>query len=266
MLDAICEVMSVAIEGGQNEKLGEEDVRIGEQEASIQVQLRLSGLESHRAKDKKHILLSWNSGNQSDSSECSKELIQAVRRSDFPLCTLLPANRGVLEWDPKLPRDKLESHPFLDSLSKKADRWRSLALRLGLMYPRMDDEARPFRRIWKALKRHFPSFPEPVDVKELLLYFKTPDGKVPLYRLSDGQRALLLILGELAYRNPEDGVVLIDEPEQHLHPAWTQPLQLALRELFPSTQFLYTTHAPLWAHAIRQRHILGAAEALIKNA
>nr|GEU28428.1 hypothetical protein [Tanacetum cinerariifolium] len=45
------------------------------------------------------------------------------------------------------------------------------------------------------------------------------------------------------------GVVLIDEIEAHLHPAWQRDIPVWLKEHFPNIQFLVTTHSPLVAQA-----------------
>ncbi len=45
------------------------------------------------------------------------------------------------------------------------------------------------------------------------------------------------------------GVVLIDEIEAHLHPAWQTDIPEWLKQHFPNVQFLVTTHSPLVAQA-----------------
>jgi len=40
-------------------------------------------------------------------------------------------------------------------------------------------------------------------------------------------------------------IVLIDEIDAHLHPAWQQTLVSRLSRLFPNIQFIATTHSPL---------------------
>ncbi len=40
-----------------------------------------------------------------------------------------------------------------------------------------------------------------------------------------------------------DGLVLIDEPEQHLHPQWQGRVLRALRTLVPTSQVIVATHA-----------------------
>ena len=76
-------------------------------------------------------------------------------------------------------------------------------------------------------------------------------------QLSDGQRNMLGMVADMAYRaatlNPhlgEDaalktpGVVLIDELDLHLHPAWQRRIVGDLRRAFPRVQFIATTHSP----------------------
>ena len=45
--------------------------------------------------------------------------------------------------------------------------------------------------------------------------------------------------------NTMDGIVLIDEIEQHLHPRWQSNIIQLLRESFPNVQFIASTHSPL---------------------
>ncbi|WP_413165311.1 AAA family ATPase [Capilliphycus salinus ALCB114379] len=74
-------------------------------------------------------------------------------------------------------------------------------------------------------------------------------------RLSDGEKSLLAMAGDLARRLaisqpsralPLEGsaVVLIDEIEQHLHPSWQRRILQLLTQTFPKCQFIVTTHSP----------------------
>lgn len=82
-------------------------------------------------------------------------------------------------------------------------------------------------------------------------------GEWTLYvdQLSDGEKCLLAMVGDLARRlamaNPfaDDplkggGVVLIDEIELHLYPAWQRHIVPALEKTFPNCQFIVSTHSP----------------------
>ena len=75
--------------------------------------------------------------------------------------------------------------------------------------------------------------------------------------LSDGVRALVSLVADLAWRctklNPQfgysapaktPGIVMIDEVDLHLHPAWQQTILPRLIEKFPRIQFIVTTHSP----------------------
>jgi hypothetical protein len=74
-------------------------------------------------------------------------------------------------------------------------------------------------------------------------------------QLSDGEKLLLALTADLARRlaiayaehgDPLKGeaVVLIDEIELHLHPAWQRRVLSSLQRTFPSCQFIVTTHSP----------------------
>ena len=80
---------------------------------------------------------------------------------------------------------------------------------------------------------------------------------LPLHLLSDGIRTILNLVADIAYRmavlNPgllkevlqkTSGVVLIDEIDMHLHPAWQKHILKDLCRVFPKVQFIVTTHAP----------------------
>jgi len=45
------------------------------------------------------------------------------------------------------------------------------------------------------------------------------------------------------------GVVLVDEMELHLHPAWQQKIGYWLKAHFPNIQFIVTTHSPFICQA-----------------
>ncbi len=66
---------------------------------------------------------------------------------------------------------------------------------------------------------------------------------VPIDRLSSGQIALLTFAGALLFRDEPLDVLLIDEPEQHLHAEWHFHLLGALRRLSPRTQLIVGTHS-----------------------
>lgn len=89
-------------------------------------------------------------------------------------------------------------------------------------------------------------------------------GPVPFRNLSDGQRVLLAMVGDIARRatilNPHlgekvlletPGVVLVDELDLHLHPKWQRRVIEDLRRTFPKIQFICTTHSPFLIQSLR---------------
>ena len=78
--------------------------------------------------------------------------------------------------------------------------------------------------------------------------------ELDIHQLSDGETGLLVLAADLARRlaianpgiDPLQGsaVVLIDEIELHLHPAWQRKVIPALKRMFPNCQFIITTHSP----------------------
>ncbi len=68
---------------------------------------------------------------------------------------------------------------------------------------------------------------------------------------ASGERALLQMMGRLFY--PPVGpnqVVLLDEPEIHLHPSWQSRFMTALKKFFPDTQFIIATHSQAIASSV----------------
>ncbi|WP_315818175.1 AAA family ATPase [Paraflavitalea speifideaquila] len=90
------------------------------------------------------------------------------------------------------------------------------------------------------------------------IWFRVQGTKVSTVGLSDGFRSILALTGDLVWRlieafpdskNPlnEQGVVLIDELDIHLHPTWQRTIANLLRRTFPAIQFIMATHSPLVA-------------------
>ena len=94
---------------------------------------------------------------------------------------------------------------------------------------------------------------------ELAIKQLTSDGIIPvaISQLSDGVRIVFSLVADIAFRcaklNPHlgenaaqetQGIILIDEVDLHLHPAWQQKILNALQLSFPNLQFIVTTHSP----------------------
>jgi predicted ATP-binding protein involved in virulence len=95
------------------------------------------------------------------------------------------------------------------------------------------------------------------ESRQTLIAHHDKFGLMPIGFLSAGIRTMLALTADLAHRcailNPglgndaaalTPGIVLIDEVELHLHPAWQQLVVELLQHTFQSIQFILTTHSP----------------------
>lgn len=111
-----------------------------------------------------------------------------------------------------------------------------------------------------------------VDTKEIECCYTDMDGyrmSMPLPQMSDGYKGTVSLVADIAYRmavlNPQlgpevlhktDGVVLIDEVDLHLHPAWQHRILGDLLEIFPRVQFVVTTHAPAVISSVKSENLV----------
>lgn len=91
---------------------------------------------------------------------------------------------------------------------------------------------------------------------EIYVYRHNEAEKFPVRMLSDGEKGIISLAADIAYRmallNPNlldkvletPGVVLIDEIDLHLHPSWQKKIMGNLMSIFPNIQFIVTTHSP----------------------
>lgn len=90
------------------------------------------------------------------------------------------------------------------------------------------------------------------------------DGKICyLEELSSGFKSILSIVfsivqwielvneGDKRLIGKAEGTVLIDEIDSHLHPAWQAKIMPVLGRIFPTLQFIVTTHSPLVMSTIK---------------
>lgn len=105
---------------------------------------------------------------------------------------------------------------------------------------------------------------------DLHLEVRWGGASMKLAALPDGLRSiiawLIVCIAKLECRFPDDPdpldiplVLLLDEPETHLHPAWQRQLIPAAQQLFPNAQIFAVTHSPFvissvnsgWIHVLR---------------
>ena len=114
-----------------------------------------------------------------------------------------------------------------------------------------------------------------IDVEELdsagYRILVTTDGNesnpLPLQKASQGTLSVLSMVG-LVYRFlksvhkvdedvllQQQGIVVIDEIDAHLHPIWQQQILQLFRDKFPNVQFIITAHTPLVVAGCKKREV-----------
>lgn len=212
----------------------------------------------------------------------AKQATQAVREGqsiNLPLISyygtgrlwLVPREQGQVKEPPSSLLTKQLSR--LDGYKTSVDprlsvsvltQW--LARQSWLSFQQGGEESQSFQVVRRALLQSIPGAKDlHFDAKlgEVILRFAN-GYQQPFMNLSDGQRAMLAVVGDLAQKaatlNPHlgadvlketEGVVMIDELDLHLHPTWQRHVIEDLRTTFPMIQFICTTHSPFLIQSLR---------------
>ncbi len=91
--------------------------------------------------------------------------------------------------------------------------------------------------------------------------------KIPYPALSDGYRAFLGWIGDLLYHVCDtcpsgkklvdnQGIVMVDEIDLHLHPRWQLKVLGLLSQTLPNIQFILTSHSPLLVGSLEWMNIV----------
>jgi hypothetical protein len=124
-----------------------------------------------------------------------------------------------------------------------------------------------YDRVCDLLEQLIPAdtrFTGELDGDEYL--FERGGIKVGFAALSDGYRGYIGLLGDIFYHlctglqdadepTKSRGIVLIDEIDQHLHPAWQRVVIPTLANTLPNLQFVLTSHSPLIAGTVYASNI-----------
>jgi len=181
-----------------------------------------------------------------------------------------PVNRTVTSTSVDLAERQNYEHPlatYLNSMSPDLDfkrfftwfREREDIENEHRLQQDPDHRDRQLEAVRRAISQLVPGFKgDTLRVKRTpqnqLLIVKG-DTTFSIDQLSDGEKCLIALIGDLARRlaiadpfiaDPLEatGIVLLDEIELHLHPAWQRAVLNHLPRTFPGCQFIITTHSP----------------------
>jgi predicted ATPase len=108
---------------------------------------------------------------------------------------------------------------------------------------RLDDPTENFITLFGNLL--YPKKMMPIDINSTTIQYKDDEGIVRNFdRLSSGEREVVVLTFDILTQNPSDCIILIDEPEVHLHPELTFRLVKVLKSIGKRNQFFLFTHSP----------------------
>jgi AAA15 family ATPase/GTPase len=164
---------------------------------------------------------------------------KSLQETDIPACILIPSEgRSASTFDVKYKSAGRIQSPmrlrYRWSLSKKwTDSFEAILynarwLDLNAKEEGRNDEAGLFDTYKKEFER-FSDGKKSLAWENGELVIKLHDGSFhSLDQLSSGEKQIILFISELRFRWRPGSLVLIDEPELHLHPAWQTKLYEAL--------------------------------------
>ncbi len=265
--------------GTSGRPIQEEDITNGKSVAAIALVCEIE----NRTIDWKLVKSRTGHSRDKESTELAKlneyakhlqsQITSSSEKIDLPLFAYYPVNRAVLD----IPLRIKEKHSFTllaaydEALTSGASfrsffEWfreredlenenRKYADQLikpdGFQFPDPQLEA-----VRSALMRLMPEFQNlTVRRNPLRMEVEKNGKKLTVNQLSDGEKCLMAMVGDLARRmaiaNPAgdnplegEGIILIDEIDLHLHPKWQRMIIPSLTDLFPNCQFIVTTHSP----------------------
>ena len=111
---------------------------------------------------------------------------------------------------------------------------------------------KPLSFVGRALAGFSPEFAA-FEVRNGEMWLRSRN--IPASNLSDGEKTVIALIADIAMRtivaNPNasnplrsDAIILIDELDLHLHPEWQSEIAEKLPEIFPSAQFVISSHSP----------------------
>lgn len=84
------------------------------------------------------------------------------------------------------------------------------------------------------------------------------DGAITFRELSEGEQQLLMVLGLLRFTQEDEALFLLDEPDTHLNPAWSQRYLELLKEvggMTGSSHVVMATHDPLVVSSLKKEQV-----------
>lgn len=130
-----------------------------------------------------------------------------------------------------------------------------------------EQESIPMGEIRKAVFREINEIFEILDLdikisgisknaKSIPIFTNSAGDKFDINELSSGEKQLFLRTLAIKMLNPENSIILIDEPELSLHPKWQQRIVDVYRKIGKNNQIIIATHSPHILGSVRKENIM----------
>jgi predicted ATPase len=108
---------------------------------------------------------------------------------------------------------------------------------------RLEDPTEKYLELFGKLL--YPKTMLPIDINSTTIQYKDEEGTIRNFdALSSGEREVVVLTFDILTQHPNDCIILIDEPEVHLHPELTFRLIKVLKSIGSRNQFFLFTHSP----------------------
>ena len=94
------------------------------------------------------------------------------------------------------------------------------------------------------------------DGRNITLFTNSAGDKFDINELSSGEKQLFLRTLAIKMLNPENSIILIDEPELSLHPKWQQRIVDVYRKIGKNNQIIIATHSPHILGSVKKENIM----------
>ena len=94
------------------------------------------------------------------------------------------------------------------------------------------------------------------DGKNMPIFENSSGDKFDINELSSGEKQLFLRTLAIKMLNPQNSIILIDEPELSLHPKWQQRIVDVYRKIGKNNQIIIATHSPHILGSVRKENIM----------
>ncbi|VTX58524.1 DNA replication and repair protein RecF [uncultured Leptotrichia sp.] len=94
------------------------------------------------------------------------------------------------------------------------------------------------------------------DGRNITLFTNSSGNKFDINELSSGEKQLFLRTLAIRMLNPENSIILIDEPELSLHPKWQQRIVDVYTKIGKNNQIIIATHSPHILGSVRKENIM----------